>query len=87
MSMTDFFVQMGWCEKHGNSCKINKDAVEAMREEVDDRDSFVVPAGHAGEVRNIFFIKIGYMKTWSRTMWKDYSEHPRRVHPHAELVS
>ena len=45
-----------------------------MKEEVDDRASFDVSAGHAGGVRNAFFFtKIGHMTTWPRTTWKDYS--------------
>ena len=63
VSMMIFFAEIGWCENHDNSCRINKVAVEIMREEADDRASFCVPAGHAGGVRNVFFTKIGHITT------------------------
>ena len=78
---------MGWCKNHSNSHRINKDSVEIMREEVDNRSSFEETAGYTGGVRNAYFIKIGHISTWPRTTWKDYLEHPRRAHPPAELTS
>ena len=68
--MNLFFVEMGWHKKHGNSYRINKDAVEIMREEVDDRASFDVSAGHLGGVRHMFFYK-----NWSHNdLAKNYME-------------
>ena len=66
-----FFAEMVWCKKHGNSYSINKDAVEIMREKLDDRDSFDASACDVGGVRNVCFIKNGNMTTWERTMCKD----------------
>ena len=44
---------MGWHKKHSNSCRMNKDAVEIVREEAYDHASFDVSVGYAGGVRNI----------------------------------
>ena len=61
--MNLFYVEMGWHKKHGNSYRINKDAVEIMRDEVDGHASFDAPVVHVGGVRNMCFIKIGHTTT------------------------
>ena len=61
--MNSFFYRNRLVQKYGNLCKINKHAVELMREEADDRSSFDVTTGHVDGVRNMYFIKIGYIST------------------------
>ena len=43
-----FFAEMGWHKKHGNFHRINKDAVEIMRAEADNRSSFHASTDCAG---------------------------------------
>lgn len=52
-----FFAEMGWHEAHSDYHRINKDAIEIMREEADDRAFFDVPAHQLGAVRNEIFVR------------------------------